>query len=158
MVVPLDSGDQTPSLFLKTSEKVSKLGEKVDGLENNFGRLDSDLNHLYHKVQGVEDNHQRNILANKELPVKVESMEQQVKLGFHTLMERNKVFVADQRQMLTTLDELSHQQKHSNTDFDHFARQVGLNEAHFEQRHHEHAKDIFEHAQEIHRLKEDNAR
>ena len=50
VVAPVGSGDQTPPLFLQTLEKVYRLGEKVDGLENNFGRLDSDLSHLYHEV------------------------------------------------------------------------------------------------------------
>ena len=70
-------------------------------------------------------------------------------------MGRNKVFAADQQQMVAALDQLGHQ---SRLDFDHFSRQTGLNEAHFEQRHHEH-DDGFHHMQlEIQGLKNDNVR
>ena len=83
-VVPTGSSDQSPPLFLQTSEKVSKLGERVLGLEKHFEGLDADYGHLHHKVHGLEDNYQRNLLANKELPVKVESIVEEVKLGgFH---------------------------------------------------------------------------
>ena len=157
-VVSTGASDQSTPLLLQTCDEVTKLGTKVEGLEKKFEGLDSDFGRLHHKVHGLEDNYQRNLLANKELPAKVVSIEQQVKLGFHLLTERNKVFADDQQQMVASLDQLGHQQRQFHMDFDHFSRQIGLNEAHFEQRHHEHDEG-FHHIQlEIQGLRNDNAR
>ena len=62
-------------------------------------------------------------------------------------MGREDAIIADQRQMVTASDKVGQEQRHYNTNFDHFACQIGLNEAHFEQRHHEHDKELHEHAQ-----------
>ena len=59
-------------------------------------------------------------------------------------MGRKDAIVANQQKMVTTLDELGQRQRHPNTDFNHFARQIGLNEAYFEQRFHDHDKELFE--------------
>ena len=155
VVVPTGASDQSPPLFLQTSEKLSKLGEKVEGLERNFEGLDADFGRLHQKVHGLEDNYQRNLLANKELPAKVESMEQQVKLGFHMLMERNKVFEGDQQQIVTAMKNEAHQHRQFYDNFGHFSRQVGLYEAHFEQRHHGHDQEIQQLKLENQELKND---
>ena len=52
------------------------------GLERIFEGLDADFGRLHHKVHGLEDNNQHHLFTNKELPIMVESMAQQVKLGF----------------------------------------------------------------------------
>ena len=78
-------------------------------------------------------------------------MVHQVQVGFTTLMERYRVFSADQRHLAASLGKVVGHQQQNRQDFDQFSHQAMLNETYFEQRHHEH--DV-----EIQQLKEDNAR